>query len=477
MKTVKYFWFVIVTMVFLSCDSFIEEEPTSVITSSSFWKTSADAQAGIIGSYDKLQQIYRSEFGGYIHWTDGRSDVAKQGQTDAGITAQGVWANNLTPTTIGTDWSNLYQAINMANLALKNIPNINMDSATKERLLGEAYFIRAYSYFMATRIWGDVPLLTEAVDDAKLDLKPKRATRAIVLAQVRGDIEDALSRVPMAYGNAISDRGRATKGVVSALKVDFLLWMARVEKTGNQDLQEAANMAASIVTNPMYSLLTNFGDLFKVKNNNETIWAIQYNLGAQEIGNLGADLTPLAQGPFTGGKMYYQLSDKVINAYNNAPATDSRAAATFLKFTALGATNMCIKYIGSAGQGTQRVFDSNIMVYRLGGIKLMYAEALNELGKTAEAAVQLNQVRNRAGLPNTVASTQAELRQAILDENLVELPFEGSRWFTLVRSGRIAQEVATIQTNVYDENSKLLWPLAEGTLRQNENLTQNKAYN
>jgi len=464
MKTVKYFWFIIVTMVFVSCDSFIEEEPTSVITSSSFWKTSADAQAGVIGCYDKLQQIYRSEFGGYIHWTDGRTDVAKQGQTDAGITAQGVWANNLTPTTIGTDWSNLYQAI-------------NMDSATKEKLLGEAYFIRAYSYFMATRIWGDVPLLTEAVDDAKLDLKPKRSPRGIVLAQVRGDIEDALSRVPMAYGNAISDRGRATKGVVSALKVDFLLWMARVEKTGSQDLQEAANTAALIVTNPMYSLLTNFGDLFKVKNNNETIWAIQYNLGAQEIGNLGADLTPLAQGPFTGGKMYYQLSDKVINAYDNAPATDSRAAATFVKFTALGATNMCIKYIGSAGQGTQRVFDSNIMVYRLGGIKLMYAEALNELGKTAEALVQLNQVRNRAGLPNAVASTQAELRQAILDENLVELPFEGSRWFALVRSGRIAQEVVTIQTNVYDENSKLLWPLAEGTLRQNENLTQNKAYN
>jgi hypothetical protein len=477
MKTIKYISFMIITLLFANCESFIEEEPISVITSSSFWKTPADAQAGVIGAYDKLQQIYRSEFGGFIHWTDGRSDVVKQGQTDAGTTAQAVYSNSLAPTTIGTDWSNLYQAINMANLALKNIPNISMDPAAKEKLLGEAYFIRAYSYFMAARVWGDVPLITEAVDDSKVDLKPTRTARAAVLDQVRKDIESALSRVPASYGTPVSDRGRATTGVVSALKVDFLLWMARVENSGNADLLGAANTAASILANPMYTMLGNFGDIFKVKNNNETIWAIQYNLGSQETGNLGADTTPLAQGPYTGGKMYYQLSNKVINAYANAPATDLRAAATFVSFSGLGATNMCIKYIGSPTTGTQRTFDSNILIYRVGGIKLMYAEALNELGRTPEAITQLNDVRTRAGLPGTVAVTQVQVRQAILDENLVELPFEGSRWFTLIRSGRISQEVPNILTNVFDTNSKLLWPIGDASLRQNENLTQNKAYN
>ena len=137
---------------------------------------------------------------------------------------------------------------------------------------------------------------------------------------------------------------------------------------------------------------------------------------------------------------------------------------------------MCIKYIGSPGQGTQRNFDSNILIYRVGGMKLMYAEALNELGRTPEAIIQLDNVRNRAGLPGTVAVTQVEVRQAILDENLVELPLEGSRWFTLVRSGRISQEVPNILTNVFNESSKLLWPISETSLRQNENLTQNGAY-
>lgn len=466
----------IITFLFVNCDSFIEEEPISVITSNSFWKTPADAQAGVIGAYDKLQQIYRSEFGEFIHWTDGRSDVVKAGQSDAASFTESVISNNLKPTTIGTDWSYLYQAINMANLALKNIPNINMDAAAKEKLLGEAYFIRAYSYFMAARVWGDVPLIIEAVDDSKVNLKPTRTARAVVLDQVRKDTESALSRVPASYGSPVSDRGRATTGVVSALKVDFLLWMARVENSGNTDLLAAANTAATLLANPMYTMVNNFKDIFTVKNNSETIWAIQYSLGSQESRNLGADTTPLAQGPYTGGKMYYQLSNKVINAYANAPATDLRAAATFVSFNGLGATNMCIKYIGSPGQGTQRNFDSNILIYRVGGMKLMYAEALNELGRTPEAIIQLDNVRNRAGLPGTVAVTQVEVRQAILDENLVELPLEGSRWFTLVRSGRISQEVPNILTNVFNESSKLLWPISETSLRQNENLTQNGAY-
>lgn len=83
MKTLKYISLMIITFLFVNCDSFIEEEPISVITSNSFWKTPADAQAGVIGAYDKLQQIYRSEFGEFIHWTDGRSDVVKAGQSDA----------------------------------------------------------------------------------------------------------------------------------------------------------------------------------------------------------------------------------------------------------------------------------------------------------------------------------------------------------------------------------------------------------
>jgi|GEM_PF-1858941 len=476
MKTIKYITLLCITFFVISCDKFIEEEPTSVITSNSFWRTEADAVAGTIGIYDKLQYIYRGEFGSYIHWTDGRADVAQPGQTDG---SNGVLLNNrLDPRSAGS-WTGLYKAINMANLAITNIPNIEMDPVLKEQLLGEAYFIRAYCYFLAARLWGDVPLLIEPIDNsASDDLKPTRSPRASVLDQVRLDIEKSLSLVPVGYGVATFDRGRATVGAVNALKLDFLLWMARVENSGAADLLGAIEAAQQILGNEMYQLIPNFGDIFRIKNTNETIWAIQYDAAKQENYNLGANLTPLSQGPYTGGKMNYEPSEKVKNAFKVNSPNDSREAATILEFgeDLIGATSMYIKYIGSPAQGTQRNFDSNIMIYRVGGIKLMFAEALNESGRTSEAISELNDVRARAGLPNTLAVSQEEVRQAILDEHLLEMPFEGSRWFTLIRSGRIAEEVESIQTNVFDQNSSLVWPISEDALRQNENLTQNGAY-
>ena len=478
MKTFnKITLFALMSLFFVNCDKFIDEEPISVITSSSFWQSETEATAGIIGAYDRLQTIYRREFGGFIHWTDGRSDVAALGQTDAaaGLVDQ-IINNNIDPETVGTDWSRLYQAINMSNLAIKNIPAITMNEQLQEELLGEAYFIRAYGHFLATRIWGDVPLRTEPVEDAT-NLKPSRTARAEVLAQVRSDIENALSRVPTAYGTDIEDKGRATKAAVRALKLDFLLWMARVENSGSADLAEAVTTGASLVNDSKYALLDDFGDIFTVKNNDEVIWSIQYDFASQESGNLGADMTPLSEGPHTGGKMYYQPSEKLKDAFQNAPATDLRAEATLLAFDAVGgATSMFIKYLGSPAQGSQRNFDSNLNIFRLGGVILMYAEALNESGNTAEAITQLNRIRTRAGLPNTTATSQDEVRQAILDEHLVELPFEGSRWFTLIRSGRIAEEVDNVNTNTFDGNSKLLWPVSALALLANENLTQNGAY-
>jgi starch-binding outer membrane protein, SusD/RagB family len=476
MKSVRYLILSVCCVLLSHCNDFIEEKPISVITSKSFWQTEADAIAGVVGAYDRLQSIYNREFGGFIHWTDGRSDVAQLGQTDARDVVSQIAINNITPTSVGADWGPLYQAISMANFAIANIPGIKMNTALQKQLVGEAYFIRAYCYFLAARVWGDVPLLIKPVIDAKGDLKPSRSPRATVLAQVREDIESALSRVPAKFGTPASDRGRGALGVVRALKVDFLLWMARVENSGTVDLQQAATTAKAILDDPMYKLIPNFSDIFSVRNNSETIWAVQYDFSKQETGNLGADLTPLAQGPYTGGKMYYQLSAKVINAYKNAPAPDLRIASTFIEFNSIGATTMCIKYIGSPAQGTQRNFDSNLIIYRVGGIKLMYAEALNELGMTTEAVAELNGIRTRAGLPNTSAVSQAGVRQAILDEHLVELPFEGSRWFTLIRSGRVSAEVPAITSNTFDENSRLLWPVAEVSLRQNENLSQNGAY-
>lgn len=84
--------------------------------------------------------------------------------------------------------------------------------------------------------------------------------------------------------------------------------------------------------------------------------------------------------------------------------------------------------------------DDNWPVYRYSEALLYLAEALNEQGKTTEAATYLNQVRNRAGLSNTTASNQSEMRTAIMNERRVELAFENKRWLDLIHYN-VAEQV------------------------------------
>ena len=93
--------------------------------------------------------------------------------------------------------------------------------------------------------------------------------------------------------------------------------------------------------------------------------------------------------------------------------------------------------------------DHDWIELRLGDIILLYAEALNENGKTSEALTDLNKIRTRAGLANSTATTQTEVRKAIQDERRLELAFEGQRWFDLVRTGTVAAEMGQTVDSKY----------------------------
>jgi len=78
---------------------------------------------------------------------------------------------------------------------------------------------------------------------------------------------------------------------------------------------------------------------------------------------------------------------------------------------------------------------------RLADVILLYAEALNETGNASGALAQLNTIRTRAGLSNSAASSQGDIRTAIANERRLELAFEGQRWFDLVRTGTVDAEM------------------------------------
>ena len=128
---------------------------------------------------------------------------------------------------------------------------------------------------------------------------------------------------------------------------------------------------------------------------------------------------------------------------------------------------------------------SNFIIYRFADILLLKAEALTELNQLDDASgaqFYLNKIRNRAGLANTTATTQADLRLAIEKERQLELAFEGYRWFDLQRTGRTlavmqnAKKANNEPLNYPIQQFRLLYPVPQNEIDRNPRLTQNPGY-
>jgi len=126
--------------------------------------------------------------------------------------------------------------------------------------------------------------------------------------------------------------------------------------------------------------------------------------------------------------------------------------------------------------------DNNYIFYRLADVLLLKAEALNENGDLQGAAALVNQIRTRAKLSNTTASTQDAMRLAIEKERRLELAFEGHRWWDLKRTGRAIE----VMNSVTGEGgvplgynltqNRLVWAIPQSELDKNSKLTQNPGY-
>jgi hypothetical protein len=170
-------------------------------------------------------------------------------------------------------------------------------------------------------------------------------------------------------------------------------------------------------------------------------------------------------------------------ARNQFEKDDQRRAASFVEIYTIESgdssylTSVVIKARGFAEAGTQRFLD-DIVIYRYGELLLMKAEAKNALGQ--DPSEEMNKIRMRAYGDNFaahefVSGTQAENDEAILQERLFELIFEGKRWWDLVRFGKAFDKIPTLQGKS-GQDFLLLWPIAQSTLSLNSKIKQNEGY-
>ena len=364
-------------------------------------------------------------------------------------------------------WERNYAGIHRVNDALKRVPGIEdatFATVDRERIVGEAYFLRAYFYFNLVRTYGGVPLITEPYTTFKTDFSKERATPEAVYTQIVADLTEAEKRLPLTYPTLFAAKGRATQGAAKTMLARAHLY--------RKEYQKAADKAAEVLALNSYSLVSgaNYPTIFTPtgKNSSEGIFEIQFLSSASEGMDVFRRFLPSAQATApanTGGDYWAAPTAEFMDAFE---PTDIRKAVNLAVTTRPPFNTAGQNYVAKYRRTTSGD-DPNLYMIRLADVILIRAEALTELSQTALAIPLVNQIRNRAGLANTTATTQTTLREVIEKERWLEFAFEGQRWHDLVRTGRAETKLAVAK-------NKTVWPIPARERNVNPKLDQNPGY-
>lgn len=476
MKRILY---ILMPVLLLSCENMLDEVPKNFVSRSNYYQNEADAQGAINGAYAAIGP----DFFGITYYLlielhgdflNGRGSQAPISLVDRVLDQQNIGRANLS-------WASIYTAINRANAVLDNVPNIaNMNEDVRTRIIAEAHFLRALSYFELVRGWGAVPLRTsESTDLSNLALP--RSPESEVYALIEADLLAAEQGLPLSVG---TETGRAS---VWAAK----MMLSHVYLTQGE-YAEAAAKANEVINSGNFSLVQvrNSDDFYKIfasETSSEEIMSVKHSPNRQ------SDLP-----------IYLHMGNNRPYNYNTAgffgwlPNTNSFIGASWDAADLRKNFNLYTQYQNASGAWVSLPSTAPVLfkkyttspdglrnypapIYRYAEAFLFYAEAAAraEGGPSALALERLNMIKRRAyGYDPAVASpvdyaagmSEEDFVNAVLQERAFELMLERRRFFDLKRTGKIKEAFAAVGKNFIDE--RLYFPIPENEINNNPALSQ-----
>ena len=463
-------------------EGFLDKSPNGVLSTSNFYKTPGDAEAAAIASYTIMHDFWMKSI---AFKKDIISDDAVKGQ-GVDLAALSNFDNLNFSATDGvnqTIWGLFYKGVYLTNLVLDYVPDIEMEQAQKNRILGEAYFLRGFYYYNLVIRYGGVPVVSSTKNAVST---PARATTEATWAFIEENLTNAAELLPWRNQYSSADLGRADKGASLALLGNAFLFQEK--------WQNAFDAYDQVIESTNYSLQPSFGDLFKPEYDNgvESVFEIQYRGGEEfSYGNGFNFWVRPRNGSTIFGLGFCMPTQDLVDEFE---VGDPRLRYTVIRegdiiseevkdfpFQSAWApeTGMSFgKYVVDVpvGGNAER-HEQNLKQIRYAEVLLGYAEAAYRLGNTTETVAKLNLIRQRARggnalvLPDLTGSE--DLFAAIVHERRVELALEGKRYFDLVRWGLAAQELGPLG---YQSARQGLYPIPQTELDVNPKLTQNTGY-
>ncbi|MBT3383148.1 MAG: RagB/SusD family nutrient uptake outer membrane protein [Prolixibacteraceae bacterium] len=499
MKNLIYTATILFLITFLtSCnESFLETTPTDTYTEVIFWNTEADALSAINGCYNSFYRFddeWRFENATPNAFNEAGEINLATGHHDAGNERffKDVWAAN-------------YEGIGRTNSVLAKIDQIEMDENLKQRIKGEALFLRAFCYANLLNYYGGVPLILDPPKIEQSDFP--RNGKDEVIQQIVSDFDSASDLLPSGNSYSGSDVGRASKGAALGMKARVLLYESR--------WGEAAEAAKKVMDLGDYSLFPDYRGFYlpENQNNDEVIFDRQYmipesdhsmdrqvehQLNMNPIQNLIDDYLMIDGMSIEDSPLYdpdnpYDNRDpRLINTIA-VPGKMFRGeildAEVFrAKYWSTGYTfKKLTQYKDDVIENDIYPSDLNFIILRYADILLMYAEAQNEVsGPDVSVYDAMHKIRFRAGMPDVTSGlTKEEMREVIRHERRIELAGE-ALYYNDIRRWRTAEVVNNgnfydidgdvVQSRTFNPARDYLWPIHIDIIQENPALEQNPGY-
>jgi hypothetical protein len=511
-KNILYYLILGILLLNSCSDEFLKISPETNLTDAAFFKTESHFNLALVGAYEPLRGLVYPG----LYMDEMRSDNTffRYYAPDRGP-ANWVediiqWTDQSQTTAVNNRYYTNYSGISRTNAILSRIENADISDEAKKSILGETLFLRAFYYFDLATHYGGVPLYLEEVLNEETSYQP-RSTTEEVYNQIIKDLEAAIPNLPIA--TSFPQSGRATKGAAKMLLAKtYMSKPSREYSLAESELRDIIGMN--------YDLLDNYADVFDPinKNHKESIFDIQYKEGDDgQQSNFIYYMFPKT--PNTGILTGINVNNTSLGGWNvpNQEFIDSYeeddlrlpASIKIIEGTLNGGDPyfdpvicLAIKDVGDYTPEPDKVYypfiskylhgpysrpnntGENWPVFRYADALLLLAENLVQQNKNEEALPFLNEVRDRAGLPDLDEATLDN----VLNERRHELAFENHRWTDLIRTGKAIEVMSAYgqrMKNLYDflpansfnvTEQRLVYPIPYRETQINPALGQNTGY-
>ncbi|MDY7394599.1 RagB/SusD family nutrient uptake outer membrane protein [Aureibaculum sp. 2210JD6-5] len=468
MKNIKkytVFTFIVFLSSIYSCTDILDQEPLNITHPNVFWDSQPNAEQALAGSYSLFKYAMTVQ-ASFIFWGELPGMTFMNSRNWIANYVEGSGNYVLPYRGYSRDWKYFYRAANWALTIEKYVEDMPDDLFTskeeKDRIIGEAAFVRGLSYYWMARIWGDVPIITESVESSSQLLgedgyivRVPRSNELEVLDHALEATNKAIGLLQYSSPGSPTWAITANKASAEALKAGLTLWYASRDNGNTEMIQQSIDAATSVINNSGAELIDYVNEgkdgfdamcigqsktgLFEInmsaamnesfRMSNSDSYYTGLTLNAPIWKNENTNVAPTIDPDFYGKQMMNEDPDR---------ENDVRKELFFYDYES-STNSFPLKYSHSSpdpnSEDNYALFsESNILLFRMADMYLLRAEAYARSGNAGLAVADLNMVRSKANVPDYMGDTDKEtLMKVIFDERAIEFVGEGKSAYDRIR--------------------------------------------